>query len=169
MKSITILLQGADFPDILVGKDKVSRTVAEAVAAFNVPGAGHEAQLIFVEDGEEPLPPETRLEALLPDEEASADVLVLKLHVSRCRKVDVSIHYNGERATHHFPPSATVGRVHHWAAKHFGLAPRDAAEHVLQIHGTANRPDRDVHVGVLTTAGVCAVAFDLVPRKRVEG
>jgi hypothetical protein len=40
---------------------------------------------------------------------------------------------------------------------------------VLQIQGTTIRPDRDVHIGTLTQGHACAVAFDLVPCKRVEG
>jgi hypothetical protein len=40
---------------------------------------------------------------------------------------------------------------------------------VLQIQGTTIRPDRDAHIGTLTQGHTCAVAFDLVPCKRVEG
>jgi hypothetical protein len=65
-----------------------------------------------------PLDPETIVEELLPlcaDEEA---ILVpLKLHVTRCRHVEVSARFNGETAKRRFPPSATIGRVHHWAAR----------------------------------------------------
>jgi hypothetical protein len=104
----------------------------------------------------------------IADEEAI--LIPLKLHVTRCRHVEVSVRFNGETAKRRFPPSATIGRVHHWAARRkFDLSPRDAAEHVLQIHGTHKRPDRDVHVGSLTVGKVCSVEFDLVPRKRVEG
>ena len=45
----------------------------------------------------------------------------------------------------------------------------DAVEHVLQISGSASRPDEDVHLGTLTRAPVCSVSFDLVPKRRVEG
>jgi hypothetical protein len=81
-----------------------------------------------------------------------------------------TIRFNGENTTRRFPPSATVERVRRWAARRaFHLSPRDAAEHVLQIQGTTIRPDRDAHIGTLTQGHTCAVAFDLVPCKRVEG
>ncbi len=97
-------------------------------------------------------------------------VVALRLHVTHCRHIEVSVRFNGEDAKRRFPPSATVARVHHWAARRaFHLTPRDAAEHVLQLQGTVKRPDRDVHIGTLAEGKMCAVAFDLVPRKRVEG
>lgn len=169
MKTIDIIVQGAELPDIIVGKADAAQTVLQAITALKVPGMDQKALLIFAEEGDEPLVPDTALEALLAADAVRTGVSVLKLHVTRCRHIEVSVHYNGEVANHRFSPAATVGRVHQWAAKHFGLAPRDAAEHVLQLHGTTKRPDRDVHVGSLTTGTVCAVAFDLVPRKRVEG
>ena len=110
------------------------------------------------------------VEELLP---LSADDEVcgpLRLHVTRCRHIEVTVRFNGEDAARRFPPSATVERVRRWAARRaFHLSPRDAAEHVLQIQGTTIRPDRDVHIGTLTKGETCAVAFDLVPCKRVEG
>ena len=92
------------------------------------------------------------------------------MHVTRCLKVKVAVRFNGETKSRVFPPSATVERVRRWAAlRAFGMSPRDAAEHILQIQGTTTRPDRDTHTGALTDGKTCAVAFDLVPSKRVEG
>jgi hypothetical protein len=49
------------------------------------------------------------------------------------------------------------------------MDPGDAAEHVLQLTGTADRPDADTHIGALASCPDCRLAFDLVPLKRVEG
>lgn len=171
MKSIDVFIQGGDFADILVGQATPIHSIAEVLANLEISVGDRDGLLIFVEDAHAPLDPETIVEELLPlcaDEEA---ILVpLKLHVTRCRHIEVSVRFNGETAKRRFPPSATVGRVHHWAARRkFELSPRDAAEHVLEIHGTNKRPDRDVHIGSLTAGKVCSVEFDLVPRKRVEG
>jgi hypothetical protein len=171
MKSIDVFIQGGEFAEILVSQAAPIHSIAEILASFEPSLGNPEELLVFVEDAHAPLDPETIVEELLPlctDEEA---ILVpLKLHVTRCRHVEVSVRFNGETAKRKFPPSATIGRVHHWAARRkFGLPARDAAEHVLEIRGTQKRPDRDVHIGALTTGKVCSVEFDLVPRKRVEG
>jgi hypothetical protein len=170
MKSIDVFLQGGEFTEILVGSATPTHSLAEVLAGFAEHGAASEGVLIFLEDAHAPLDPATVVEELLPlctDEEVI--LIPLKLHVTRCRHVEVSVRFNGETAKRSFPPGATIGRVHHWAGRRkFGLSPRDAAEHVLQIPGTHKRPDRDVHVGALT-GKTCSVEFDLVPRKRVEG
>lgn len=170
MKSIDILLQGHGLTDIAVLTAKPDDTLAVVVAQLNpTDGAGGEL-LVFLEDVDGPLHVDALVEELLP---LSADDDVcgpLRLHVTRCRHIEVTVRFNGENAARRFPPSATVERVRRWAARRaFHLSPRDAAEHVLQIQGTTMRPDRDVHIGTLAKGEICAVAFDLVPCKRVEG
>ena len=171
MRPIDVFIQGGEFADVLVSCAAPIHSVSKVLASLDRPVANGEGVLIFVEDMPAPIDPETTVEELLPlcsDDEAI--IVPLRLHVTRCRHVDISVRFNGEEAKRRFPPGATVARVHHWAARRaFGLSPRDAAEHVLQIHGTQKRPDRDVHIGTLTSGTTCAVAFDLVPRKRVEG
>lgn len=171
MKAIEVLIQGAGIPEILVASATPADSVVRVLAALERPIALDGEILIFSEDVQGALDPETPVEELLPmgaDEEAIA--VPVRLHVTKCRHVEVSVRFNGEHAKRRFAPGATIGRVHHWAARRaFGLSLRDAAEHVLQIGGSDKRPDRDVHVGTLTGGGVCAVEFDLVPRKRVEG
>jgi hypothetical protein len=171
MKSIDVFIQGGEFTEILVGQAAPIHSIAEILAKFEIPVDNADELLIFVEDAHAPLDPGVIVEELLPlcaDEEAI--LIPLKLHVTRCRHIEVSVRFNGETAKRRFPPSVTIGRVHHWAARRkFDLSPRDAAEHVLEIHSTHKRPDRDVHIGSLTAGKVCSVEFDLVPRKRVEG
>jgi hypothetical protein len=171
MKPIDVFVQGEEIAEILVGHAAPIHSLAEVLANLERPVPQGESLLIFVEDMHAPLDPGTTVEELLPlcvDEEAI--VVPLRLHLSRCRHVEVSARFNGEGAKRRFPPGATIGRVRHWAARRaFGLSPRDAAEHVLQIQGTQKRPDRDIHIGTLTAGTTCSVAFDLVPRKRVEG
>ncbi len=171
MRPIDVFVQGGEIAEILVGRAAPIHSLAEVLANLERPVPQGEGMLIFVEDMHAPVDPETTVEELLPlcvDEEAI--IVPLRLHVSRCRHVEVSVRFNGEHVKRRFPPGATIGRVHHWAARRaFGLSPRDAAEHVLQIQGTQKRPDRDVHIGTLTSGTTCSIAFDLVPRKRVEG
>ncbi|MGX7896043.1 hypothetical protein [Tsuneonella sp. HG222] len=92
-----------------------------------------------------------------------------KLHLSRCRKVDVTIHFLEQTKKHSFAPGIRVRRVKKWALDHFKLAERDAAEHVLQICGTTDRPPTDTPLHKLVKHGHCELSFDLVPDIRVEG
>lgn len=92
-----------------------------------------------------------------------------RLHFHRCRRVEVSVNFNGTTNKRPFSPSATVAKIKGWADDEFGLKGVDATEHALQICGTNKRPDLDVHVGSLVQFPNCQICFDLVPKKRVEG
>ena len=95
---------------------------------------------------------------------------VIRLHEGRCQRVGVSVTFNGVTKLREFPPVTRVSHVHQWATHNaFDMSPRDAAEHVLELVGGDERPDADTQIGTLTSGTLCAVAFDLVPFKRVEG
>ena len=71
--------------------------------------------LIFLEDGDEPI----REAAKLRDHIGRAG---LKVHVHRCREVEVQVTFNGETVRHRFAPGSTIARVKKWAAeKKFGM------------------------------------------------
>lgn len=92
-----------------------------------------------------------------------------KLHLAKCRKIDVTIHYLEQTKRHSFAPGTRVRRVKAWAVDHFKLAERDAAEHVLQVCGSTDRPPTDTPLHKLAKHGRCELCFDLVPDVRVEG
>jgi hypothetical protein len=119
--------------------------------------------LVFVEDEDEPCD-----EVALVRHRATAKGL--KVHVHRCRHVEVTVTFNGETVDRRFSPSATVARVKRWAAEHkFGMSEEEAGEHVLQIAGSHDRPAPGTHVGSLTDGKVCGLAFVLVADERVNG
>jgi len=91
-----------------------------------------------------------------------------RVHVHRCRNVEVKLHFNECTEVLEFPPSATVDRVKKRFVKVIGMSPVDASEHVLQLCGSTDRPESDTQIGTLV-CGCCHVCFDLVPIKRVEG
>ena len=169
MKSTELFIQGHGITDIAVVSSEPGETITQVLAKIGHPGHIDDQVLIFVEDFPTPIGREVVIEELLPITIEDCDHPPLRLHVSRCHKVAVTVRYNGQLKERHFPPGATIERIRRWSCRAFGLIPRDAAEHVLQIQGTNVRPDLDVHVGTLTKVGHCAVAFDLVPCKRVEG
>ena len=163
MKSIDLFYQGE-------GVGEVEHLELEPEATFAVLKAHlvekHKISvdaLLFIEDEDEPID-----EGVLLKDRATAKGL--KVHIHRCRHVEVTVTFNGETVERRFPPSATVARVKRWAAeKKFGMSEEEAGEHVLQIAGTHDRPAPGTHIGALTDGKVCGVAFDLVPDERING
>lgn len=165
MKSIEILLQGERIPDIQLVEIDSAKGVQEVLAAA-VKCRTSEVEgdfYVFVEDGDEPL----KQDDPLPK---GKDGEPVRLHVHRCHRIEVGVTFNGVTKEHSFGPGTTIAAVKRWAAiKAFGMNPADAAEHVLQLAGTTDRPEPDTHIGSLATCPECRIAFDLVPLKRVEG
>ncbi|TCP78862.1 hypothetical protein C8J31_12016 [Rhizobium sp. PP-CC-2G-626] len=163
MKSIDVFYQGEGISEIAhieIGHDAAFSILKNRLIEKH--GVARDA-LLFLEDEDEPLD-----ETTLVTDRASAKGL--KVHVHRCRHVEVTATFNGETAERRFSPSATVARVKRWAAeKKFGMSEDEAGEHVLQIAGTHDRPAPGAHIGALTDGKVCALAFDLVPDERVNG
>jgi hypothetical protein len=119
--------------------------------------------VVFAEDLDDELDPTV----LVCEFESSAGT---KLHAHRCRKVDVSVSYNGVALPYTYAPSATIVRIkHHAAIDGFHLTEEAAAEHVLQVKGTTTQPKPSTHVGALVRHPDCCIIFDLVPKHRVQG
>jgi len=79
------------------------------------------------------------------------------------------VHYLDRTIEHAFPPGARVRTVKAWAVHKLKISPTDAAEHVLQLCNSTDRPAGDTPLHELVTGHDCAVCFDFVPEKRVEG
>jgi hypothetical protein len=162
---IELFVQGEGIRDIALIRVSQSGTVRDIVSAAR--GVG-----LTTDEG---------VELSLEDEDSAIglDVPIAatsiknrsRIHVHRCRKVAVSVSFNGSQKEETFPPAATVKRVKRWAVskKGFNLSDVDAAEHVLQLAGSSERPDEDIHIGTLVAHPRCSVSFDLVPKVRIEG
>ena len=92
-----------------------------------------------------------------------------RIHVCRCRHIEVTVNYLERQAHHPFGPSRRVRAVKAWATKEFGLDHKDAAEHVLQLCNSTERATSDTPLHTLLHGRECRLCFDLVPEKRVEG
>jgi hypothetical protein len=137
-------------------------TLADVLAAIRAKHSIDAAAVLFLEDAEEP----AELAALLRD---LADPKGLKVHVHRCHRIEVSVTFNGTK-DYKFAPSTTVAHVKDWATeKAFPMNAEEAAEHVLQITGTTERPSPGMHLGALAVHAHCHVRFDLVPNERING
>lgn len=66
----------------------------------------------------------------------------IRVHLHRCKQVEVHVRFGSETVHRKFRPATTVGRVRNWAGYKLGMDPGDIAEHVLQVAGTTEQPDR---------------------------
>lgn len=165
MSEIEIFIQGEGIEDITLVRVPGNSTVRDIVDAIQVQGAQigtADGYAVMLEDSEEVLELDQHLEAVGIGHRS-------RVHINRCRHVEVSVNYNGEQKERSFPAAATVRRVKLWSVREFGLKKVDATEHALQVCGSTNRPDEDVHIGSLVQYPSCALCFDLVPKQRVEG
>lgn len=134
-----------------------------AAFALLPPGIDASELTLSVEDDDGDVPPHaTHVEHLRKEHG-------VRIHMHRCKHVSVDVRFGGEVVHHQFRPATTVGRIRQWAGHKLGMQPGDIAEHVLQIAGTNEQPDVDVHIGTLSTCPQCSVAFDLVPAHRING
>jgi hypothetical protein len=147
--------------------------VVEVPVAENVSGASLHGRLrevgilvapdllVFVDEAEDHVPGEG-------DSPVSGVRHGARVHVTRCHKIRVAVNYVNKTIERDFAPGARVRSVKRWAVHEFHLDHKDAAEHVLQVCGSGDRPPSDTPLHVLLHNG-CALCFDLVPEKRVEG
>jgi hypothetical protein len=161
MSNIVVFLHQHGSADAEELEIALAATVGELLAASKAANAPAEA-VIFVDEAEEPVGRDIRIEH-------GGLKHGSRVHVSRCRHVEVTAHFQDKTEMHRFPPGAKVHRVKHWTAHKFKLAHTDAAEHVLQICGSTERPSGDTPLHTLLKPNTCALCFDLVPEKRIEG
>ena len=164
MSKINVFLQGEGIKDVLrVEVDPLSTALdVKRVCASQVGVRIDGETSVFLEDLDEPLTDDVTIGSI-------ADKHVARLHLHRCHRVAVKVKYSGRNVERVFGPGATIGAVKRWAAKELGIPKQDAAELILQIAGTQEQPDVDIHIGTLTTCPTCAIAFDLVPNPRIQG
>ncbi len=140
------------------------RQIPSGATAENMLDPGLADQLVFLEGQDESLAKGTVLDELGAE-------WPVRLHVHRCRSIAVSINYGSGTESHDFAPGRTLASVRKWVIGEdgFDITAADAADLVLQVCDSQERPDDDAHVGTLTSAPACSVCFDLVPRHWVEG
>jgi hypothetical protein len=163
MSKINVFLQGEGIKDVVRLQFEPQSTaldVKRACASHGFQANGEAA--VFLEDQDEPLADAATVASFAGKHGA-------RLHVHRCRRIVVKVTYSGRVIEHVFGPGRTVGSVKKWATKELGIPKEDAAELILQIAGTQDQPDVDVHIGTLATCPACALAFDLVPNPRIQG
>lgn len=91
-----------------------------------------------------------------------------RIHVTRSKRTKAIVHFLDQTEEHEFPPGVRVRTVKAKAVHAFQMTPADAADHVLQLCNSTERPTSDTTLHELAK-GCSAICFDLVPEKRVEG
>ncbi len=164
MKTIDLFYQGEGLGEVKHLEIDSNATFAHLKSRLvEMHGVAADA-LIFLEDEDDPIGDDNAPLA------KHASKKGLKVHIHRCRHIEVKVTFNGETVDRRFGPGATVAKVKRWAAQQkFGMSEAEAGEHVLQISGTHERPAPSTHIGSLTNGKVCNLAFDLVPDERVNG
>ena len=164
---IELFIQGEGIPKITIVKLDPKDTVADIVKVAREHGlsAPEDSEVcVFVENTDVPLELDMKIDevGLAPRS---------RVHIHRCKGVEVTVNYRRDQEKGFFPPSATVDWVKEWAVgkEQYDMSPVDATEHVLQVCNSVDRPDEDVHIGTLVKFSDGTLCFDLVPKQRVEG
>jgi len=164
---IELFIQGEGVSKITLVRVHIKDTVADIIKVALEHGLstpeGSEV-FVLVENTDAPLVLDAKIDevGLIPRS---------RVHIHRCRRVEVTVNFNADQLKGFFPPSATVAWVKKWAVGKdgFGLSDLDATEHLLQVCHSTDRPDEDVHIGTLVKVLAGAICFDLVAKQRVEG
>ena len=163
MSKIDIFYQGEGIHEIQHTEVDANDTLGVLKARLTAKHCAGADMRLFLEDGEEPLEETVAVGTV-------AGPAGAKLHLHRCQHVEVSVSFAGESVERSFGPGVTVASIKRWAAqRNFGMTEEEAAEHLLQIAGTHDRPAPGTHIGSLAACPACRVAFDLVPDERVNG
>ncbi len=163
MSKTIIFIQAEGKPGVTEAEIAIPATVRDLHEAFKTHGIDVDEELeAFVDEADNPVP-----------RDAKAAVEGLKhgsrVHVTRCKKIKVTVHYMHRTIDRAFAPGTRAGAVKQWAVRELKLNPTDAGEHVLQLCNSTTQPPTDAALAELVNGRSCDVCFDLVPEKRVEG
>lgn len=163
MSMTTVFIQVHGQPGIIEAELAEAATLGQLRDALAAVGAQADAEtFIFIDEAEDHLLGE--LHNPVHGLKHGA-----RVHVCRCHRIRTIVHFLDGTAEHSFPPGARIRAVKAWAVHKFGLDKKDGAEHVLQLCNATNRPPSDAPLHQLVRGHDCAVCFDLVPERRVEG
>jgi hypothetical protein len=113
---------------IQVKQDAATEALAAAAIVQEAyPVADGHAYLVSLEEADELLTP-----GVMPTTAGTGHRS--RVHLPRCRKIQVTVSFNGQEKSRAFSPAATIGRVTQWAVgkRSFDLDDIDAAEHVCR-------------------------------------
>ena len=163
MSTTIIFIQAEGKPGVTEAEITIPTTVHDLHEVFKTHGIDFDKESeAFVDEADNPV-----------SHDAKATVEGLKhssrVHLTRCKKIKVTIHYMHRTIDRAFAPGTRVRSVKQWAVHELKLNPTDAGEHVLQLCNSTIQPPTDAALAELVNGRSCDVCFDLVPEKRIEG
>jgi len=167
--------QGAKPKVAVAGPQEVLRDV---LVRTGIMSQGQEDLLVFVGEWDEALNERDDIddgEDSHPPVDLSLTTGALELlrhrhvHVHKCKRVAVEVHFNGLTKRHRFSPATTIAVITKWARTKFKLDPAAGAEYVLQICNTTKQPRPSDHLGELVDVSTCAICFNLVKEITPQG
>lgn len=159
--SLFVQVQGDNRVSEIAVEEKL--TESELIKALSNAGiAIGTDQFVFVDEAEEQISREGKNATSQLKQGA-------RVHVSRCRRIKATVNYLERTIQRDFAPGTRVRTVKKWAMREFELDKKDAAEHVLQVCNSTERPASDTPLHALVKGTDCSACFDLVPEVRVEG
>lgn len=162
MPKIPVFIHVHGRPGIIEVEVPEMVTVGDLHEVLKASGIPTDDTMMFIDESEEP--------EIRPDHEHLKHVKHgSRIHICRCKRIKTTVHFAHRTLQHEFAPGTRVCAVKAWAVHKLEMDPRDAAEHILQLCGTADRPSSDTPLIQLVHGHGCEVCFDLVPDKRVEG
>jgi len=163
-KNIEIYIHGSGTTEEKLVAISEESTVRDLIEAARRAGIADSSELILIlEDEEEPLQPDDRL----------CDCGVKhKGHLSchTCRKIEVTVHFNGQAASRSFAPSKKVKGVLKWALSEFGLTGVDAENKELRNGGADGIIlQSQQHIGSFVHHPHCSLELYLTGIVEVQG
>jgi hypothetical protein len=129
MNKIQVYVHGENSRDPKLIEVPENATVSDIINAYQAtfPNAGNQEEIeIFLEDKEEPI-----------HRDHSGDKTGIKkkdhFHCHRCKKIAVTIFYNGEDKQVHFSPSITAKVILKKAVHTFNINESDAGDYLLKL------------------------------------
>jgi hypothetical protein len=90
------------------------------------------------------------------------------VHCHRCKKIKVTVFYNGDDKSFEFPPSATTKKIMKKVVKEFGISESDSGDYLLKLDDKTILQPSD-HIGSFSSYPLCQVKLFLTPTKPVQG
>lgn len=160
-----IYVLGIGIPDVkdrvVDPNHKISDLLQEAVK-LGFPADAIVEALVFVEDRDDPADHSSTLVDAGVKEGS-------RIHIHRCRTIEVTCHYNEQTKNQKFSPAARIRRVKAAFGHEFKIDPHDLGSFTLLLCGTQTEPDENTQIGSLTGFPACELCFDLVKRQNVQG
>jgi hypothetical protein len=163
MSKTIIFIQAEGKPGLTEAEITIPTTVRDLHESFKTHSIEFDKEFeAFVDEADAPVPHDTK--AVLDGLKHGS-----RVHVTRCKKIKVTVHYMHRTIDRAFAPGTRVRTVKQWAVRELKLNPTDAGEHVLQLCNSTIQPPTDAALAELVNGRSCDVCFDLVPEKRIEG